>query len=271
MIKLIATDIDGTLLKEGTPYLNEKYLPVFHKLIDSGVKVLIASGRNITEVYAMFDGLKDKIYVASNNGAVLEKGKKIYYIKAIGRENCKRIIKDIQEDPYHKNNAVLASTKDHGVIVSERDRHMVNYLQQHYRTACEIVKNFDPFLDEILKINIFDNNGTSDETVQRTKETYGDEFAVYKSGVFWTDICNKEATKGNAVTFLQRKFNISFDETLVMGDNNNDLSMLKKGKYSFAPEDSADYIKQQTKYVMHSYDKFGGLEILNLVLKHNNK
>lgn len=269
MIKLIATDIDGTLIKEGTPYLDEKYLPIFHKLIDSGIIVLIASGRHMSEVYSMFSGLKGKIYVASNNGAFLEKGDKIIYEKTVGANNVKKIVKSIQEDPYHKNNLILESTINHGVIVSEKDREFVEYLQMHYRTKCEIVKNFDTYADEVLKINIFDNNGTADETVKKAENLWGKDFAVFKSGEFWTDICNKEATKGNAVKYIQQKYNISFDETLVMGDNNNDLSMLKEGKYSFSPEDSAEYIKKQTRYIMHSYDKFGGLEILNLVLKYN--
>ena len=62
MIRLIVTDIDGTLVPEGGSYVNPEYMSVIRGLLDLGVQFAAASGRQASSIDAVFHELKDRIY-----------------------------------------------------------------------------------------------------------------------------------------------------------------------------------------------------------------
>ena len=92
MVKLIMTDIDGTLIPDGTMDINPEYFEVIEKLVEKGIIFVVASGRHMSSVKKVFAPVLDKIWVASQNGNVLT-----YHGKS-------RIIKSIPlADEYHFN------------------------------------------------------------------------------------------------------------------------------------------------------------------------
>ena len=71
MVKLIMTDIDGTLIPDGTMDINPEYFEVIEKLVEKGIIFVVASGRHMSSVKKVFAPVLDKIWVASQNGNVL--------------------------------------------------------------------------------------------------------------------------------------------------------------------------------------------------------
>ena len=61
MIKLIATDIDGTLLADGTLKINPEYYDVIKELRNRGVRVIAASGRQRSSIKKVFAPIVDEI------------------------------------------------------------------------------------------------------------------------------------------------------------------------------------------------------------------
>ena len=70
MVKLIMTDIDGTLIPDGTMDINPEYFEVIEKLVEKGIIFVVASGRHMSSVKKVFAPVLDKIWVASQNGNV---------------------------------------------------------------------------------------------------------------------------------------------------------------------------------------------------------
>ena len=68
------------------------------------------------------------------------------------------------------------------------------------------------------------------------------------SGNHWVDISEASTNKGNALTFLQKRYNITPSETMAFGDYNNDLEMLKCAKYSYAMENAHQRCKNYCKF-----------------------
>ena len=62
MIKLIVSDIDGTLVPEGNTDLNPEYLEVIKKLTEKGIVFAAASGRHASSIHAVFQPVSERIY-----------------------------------------------------------------------------------------------------------------------------------------------------------------------------------------------------------------
>ena len=71
MIKLIATDIDGTLLADGTLKINPEYYDVIKELRNRGVRVIAASGRQRSSIEKVFAPIVDEISFISENGTAV--------------------------------------------------------------------------------------------------------------------------------------------------------------------------------------------------------
>ena len=77
MIKLIATDIDGTLLKDGTLMLDPEYMTVIEKLIAKGIRFVACSGRQFISERKLFAPIRDKLLYITDGGTVVRTPKEI--------------------------------------------------------------------------------------------------------------------------------------------------------------------------------------------------
>ena len=73
MIKLIATDVDGTLVKDGTMTINPEYMTVIRKLTELGITFVVCSGRQYDSERKLFEPVKDLVYFVSDGGTVIRK------------------------------------------------------------------------------------------------------------------------------------------------------------------------------------------------------
>ena len=69
MIKLIVSDVDGTLVQDGSPSVNPQVFDTILKLREKGIQFVIASGRPWASVEHAFEPVKKKIFYVANNGA----------------------------------------------------------------------------------------------------------------------------------------------------------------------------------------------------------
>ena len=62
MIKLIATDIDGTVVKDGTLQIDPEYMTVVDKLIRKGIHIVVCSGRQFVSEQKLFAPIRDELF-----------------------------------------------------------------------------------------------------------------------------------------------------------------------------------------------------------------
>ena len=77
MIKLIATDIDGTLVKDGTLLIDPEYMSVIDRLIDKGIIFVVCSGRQFSSELKLFAPIKHKLLYITDGGTVVRTPKEI--------------------------------------------------------------------------------------------------------------------------------------------------------------------------------------------------
>ena len=120
--------------------------------------------------------------------------------------------------------------------------------------------------EEIIKIALY-HHEDSEKHIFPLFEDLTTEYKIIISGKHWVDISDIYANKGNAIELLQKNYNISMEETIVFGDYNNDIEMLKRASFSFAMENAHQNAKDTANYKTKSNDEFGVEVILKELIR----
>ena len=242
-IKLIATDIDGTILKYNFEF-NQEVKDCISKLNNDGVKVVLVTGRmhSATDYVAEELGLETPI--VSYQGGLIKHADEILYEKNLDPQKAREIINWAKKNDVHLNlymNDELFVEKDDAVIR--------RYTGE--RNAGFIVKSFDDVklhrINKMLAIDFEDENKVT-EWKEYLESTF-DNISVVKSTPYFCEICHPEATKGHAVNFLKEYFGLKTEEVMTIGDQNNDIELLLAGGIKVAIGNATEELKAVADYV----------------------
>ncbi|MBA4602279.1 Cof-type HAD-IIB family hydrolase [Thermoactinomyces mirandus] len=275
MIQLIATDMDGTLLdREGK--ISEQNRKALRLVQERGILVVIATGRSY---HGAMDLLRDSglhvplIYL---NGACI-RSEKDELMKGITLEPdaVRRMHEAFQEiEIYHElytGDGIYCNRDGYNYLKIEIDRiistnptiqpelarHVAN---RKYRTSRITEKHYEDIAEDpgasVYKVLAF---STIDEKLKqaRQKAKSFSGIVVTSSARHNIELNHPDAQKGLALEYLAQKYGISMKQTMVIGDNFNDLSMMKKAGLSIAMGNAEEYVKKACRYVTRSNDEHG--------------
>ncbi len=260
MIKLIASDMDGTLLNSNNE-INEEFFEVFNKLKEKNIIFAAASGRQYYNLLNRFEKINDDImFIAENGTFVVYQGKEIL-VNSLDRDVARELIKIGRNID---NSYVIVCGKTSAYIES-RDERLVKETKKYYERY-EIVDDLTKVEDDILKVTICDFSGSEFNSNNYYKE-YWDKLQVTVSGELWLDITAKGVNKGVAIEKVQDLFDITPKETMVFGDYLNDLEMMGKAYYSYAMENAHEDLKKVSNFIAKSNNENGVVEAIKEVIK----
>ena len=87
MIRLIVSDLDGTLLPYGEHAVSEKVKGLISSALEQGIAVAVSSGRTLGELLSFFPECWERLYFICCDGAYYGKGKTVFYEKQIARQD----------------------------------------------------------------------------------------------------------------------------------------------------------------------------------------
>ncbi|MDT0686602.1 HAD family hydrolase [Autumnicola psychrophila] len=242
MIKLIVTDMDGTLLNDQHE-LHPDFWKMEQALTEKGIIFSVASGRQFYNLESKFERIKDRMLFFAENGThVVRNGEEIY-VNQLNREAAKNFI----EIGRKIEGAQLVLCGKTSAYVECDDEEFINEIQQYYKRL-KLVENLDDVEDTILKVTICDFKGVEEHTFPHFKKFQGDYKVAVAARIF-LDITSATANKGNAIKRVQKELNISPEETLVFGDYLNDLEMMENAKYSYAMKNAHSDIISASKFI----------------------
>ena len=265
MIKLIATDMDGTFLDSNKQF-DPEFIDIFYKLKEKGIKFVIASGNQYFRLYQKFLPLSEQMYFIAENGCFIAEGSRELYHNTLSVD-CLKKIKNILKE-YPQLPVIMCGRK--GAYILEKDRDFENIVKMHYCNY-QLVASYDEIDDEIMKISINDPEGKIEEKLALIEPLLPEEVKIVTAGNVWMDIHNKEINKGIGMRFLQAIYEIEPDECMAFGDQMNDYELLQQVKYGYAMENAVDPIKEIAYGLTASNDEQGVLlkikEVLGAVTK----
>ncbi len=259
-IKLVATDMDGTLLNSKGE-VSRHFFELFEELNALGVTFVAASGRQYYSIIDKLKPIKDDIYVIAENGALTMRQNKELQTTEIDRETYLELLEIART---LKGSQVILCGRKKGYI-EDYGQDFVDMFSEYYGRY-EIVENLAEVTDDkYLKIAICNQKG-SEKYLYPALKHLEDKLKVKVSGEIWLDLSHNLANKGHALQQLQEKYQISTQETLVFGDYNNDLEMMTRAQYSFAMENAHPNVKEVANYTTKSNNDNGVEYILSKMI-----
>ncbi|MBD7913537.1 HAD family hydrolase [Clostridium sp. Sa3CUN1] len=260
MIRLIASDMDGTLLNSNNE-INEEFFEVFNKLKEKNIIFAAASGRQYYNLVKRFEKISDDImFIAENGTFVAYKGKEIL-VNSLDREVANELIKIGR----NIDNAYVILCGKKSAYIEKRDERLVKETKKYYERY-EIVEDLTKIEDDILKVTICDFSGSEFNSNKYFKD-YWDKLQVTVSGERWLDITSNGVNKGVAIEKVQEIYDINPKETMVFGDYLNDLEMMEKAYYSYAMENAHEDLKKVSNFIAKSNNDNGVVETIKEVIK----
>lgn len=258
MIRLVVSDVDGTLVRDGgsVESFNPEYYDVIEKLNQNGIKFAVCSGRQRVSVEKIFAPVSDMIYYAVDGGSMVFYQGECIYSKVLPQDVCNEIIDDARQIP-QCDIMVCGLKRAYAISAdSEMYRWMVNDYGFDIQAVGDLKKNVP---DEIVKISLYHHNMVEKLTDPWFRPRWENRVRLNLAGIQWLDCVPMSSGKGSAVAFIQNELNISKEETMAFGDNQNDIDMLKRAGRSFAVENAREELKNVASGICGSYKEDGVL------------
>ncbi len=258
MIKMVVTDIDGTIYSPENG-ISENVKKCIHNLISSGKYVAIATGRTYSSAKYIADmiGIKCPL-ICYQGGLVNSYEGEILDVKYLNPDIAREIITDCRKRNIHLN-VYIEDT----LYVEDDDKYIKDYIGDKGIDYFK-VNSFDELdfskLNKLLAIN-YDTKFIDDFIVE-LRNKYPQIYVV-KSFDYFCEIANKEATKGSAIKFLANRLGFSEKEVLAIGDQNNDIEMVKTAGIGVAMANGTDEIKAEADYITDTVQNDGFVKAIN--------
>ena len=240
MIKMIASDLDGTLLLNRAQFLPEEIFPLIRELKKLGILFVAASGRQYPNMKRMFQPVESDVAYICENGALSVENGQVLYQDSFDRKLAEEIISTIMAK---ENAEFTCSARDWHYLMpkSEAFRH---YMVDVVKNDCKFIHTLDDMTEPIMKLAVYEPSGITDESVHYWNDRFGKKCKVVTSGNEWIDFIPFGTNKARGIQAFQKKYNILPQECMAFGDEYNDIEMLQAVKYSFAMAHSKERVKQ---------------------------
>ncbi len=246
MIQLIASDLDGTLVPEGTADIHPDIYEVIRKLQSFGVNFVAASGRNYESVMGVFGCMEKEITVISDNGGYVAKGGKELYCNGFPKDLLKEVVELARNVP----DAWVMASAARNTYTDQNDPKYVTWVREGYKMDIRIVESLLDVEEPLIKVALYTYAKDAVEVAEPLREKLGDRVSIAIAGDRWVDIMMPGISKGNALAHIQKTLGVTRQETAAFGDNGNDIPMLQQAEESFAVENAREEVKEIAKYVI---------------------
>lgn len=259
MIRLIATDMDGTLL-DSESRLPAELPQVLDALEARGVVFCAASGRPYGSLLREFEGVADKIVFICENGALIMRGGERVFLDAI--------------DPEYLPEIVAASRKMEGIypVVCRADKAIVEEsvpedflrITQQFCSNILVVPDLmeHTHYDDVCKVAFYDEGDAQQHELPLLKRDMPKDLTVTLSGYHWVDVMKPGVHKGSAMKALMELFSITREECMAFGDYLNDTELLESVTHSYAMENAHPQLKAIARHIAPTNDENGVIAVI---------
>ena len=246
MIKMVATDIDGTILR-GDFGFSPAVKSCVKDLCEHGVKVVLVTGRMHCAALKLANELGLNTPIVSYQGGMIKENSldgKVYYNKYLEPEYARKIINWARENGIHINlymDDVLYVEKDDEIIRRYTEARYISYKVSLFN---------DLKFEKINKILLIDyaNPEKVNQWVKYLNKEYPQLYVV-TSTPYFCEISHPDAKKSTAVEYLCKLWDIKQEEVLTIGDQNNDIELLKAGGIKVATGNATYELKACAAYI----------------------
>lgn len=242
MKKLLATDLDGTLVVRNT--ISDENQKAIKELREKNNIFAVSTGRPLNGVAYLEDEYNIKIdyYILLNGAFILDGNKNIIKYDCIKKEVVRNIIDEIETDDMSISIesgycTYMLSESDELPYPNKKNINGIDEIEEEMSLISVYMPTYS--IEKIDQINDFIN------------EKYGQTVIGYRNSNY-IDIVPKGCSKGNGVKIVAEKESIKVDNIYTIGDSWNDVTMFEVSNNSFTFNNVEESLKTKTKYIVRS-------------------
>lgn len=266
MFKLLALDMDGTLLKnDGTiSTLTKKSLL---EAKNKDVKIVIATGRPIEGVMSYLNELNligDEEYVLAYNGSV------VYNTKTLTPLIKNGITGKDTKDIYHLSEKLgvgFHGFTEEGCIAPKKNIYTDG--EELHNKVKILITNFDNDIkdtDFIIKVMMVDEPSKLDSIIKSIPSEFYKRFNIVRSTTFMLEFMNKDCNKTAGLKALSNHLNINNSEIIAFGDAENDIDMIEYAGLGVAMYNASDLVKSKADFITCSNENDGIKKVIDIYI-----
>ncbi len=278
MIRLFASDMDGTILQDHST-IHPDNVKMVRYLQDKNIPFIICTGRDFYQASLCLESANLQCPVIGLNGAVIyQEDGTILKEVTLSHEDTRILVQEIEK--YHDNWDMMTSKGFFSLHFKEKfDKKVATFRENHPELSPEEleveidklkklfyaidVSSVEEVLeDPSIKIyKVLTSNYEAEDSLIEIKSYVEQELpnlvvtSSFKTNI---EVTHKDAQKGIALQYYADTLGISMDEVFAIGDNSNDVSMLKLAGYSVAMGNANQEAMQTAKYQTDD-NKHGGV------------
>lgn len=273
MIKLIATDMDGTFLDGQGSFDRERFSRVLDKLEEKKIPFVIASGNGIGRLLQLFKGFEDRLIFVADNGAHVYQNGKTMIRRAIQQEETKAILEFFQ-DRWAEVCLMLSTEKDiymqagagmpfEGTGLPIEPEQMTAF--QNRVIYLDDLSAY-PLSEPVYKVGLWVAEARVESITEEFNQAFQGQLVAVTSGYGSVDILPQGIHKAWGLEQVLKDLVIQPDQVMAFGDSDNDIELLNYVGYSYAMENATDKVKAVAKYLAPSHLEAGVLQVLEELL-----
>jgi len=251
--KTFVFDLDGTVLNSKNEFPIETKNLVLN-ILKKGGNVVFATGRMHISAKKLLDNVfgRDFFPIISYNGAVIyvpEEG--FIFEKTLDFETTFDVI------DFLRNEGIHVQTYVDDKLYSENDDDEIKLYSKHADVPYYLVEDLKALHNPPIKILAIGEKEKLDSLITPLQSIVGEKATVFKSFSIFLDIVPSDANKGIALKFLADYLKFDLKNTVVFGDNENDIYMFKVAGTKIAVDNAVEKLKEVADFVSKSNEENG--------------
>ena len=265
-IKLIATDLDGTLLDPK----GQVDLPRLEKLLDQleerGIRFVIATGNEIHRVKQLLGHLTERVVLIVANGARIFEGNQLLQAQTWDDDMVDKALTHFKGRECQDQFVVTAMNGGfvkEGTVFTELEKFMTPEMIEKLYQRMNFVDEFDSSLfGGVLKMSMVVGEERSDSVLEEINQLFNGHVQAVSSGYGCIDILQAGIHKAWGLQELLKRWDIKAEEIMAFGDSENDVEMLQLAGIAYAMENAEERVKEIATEVAPANSQAGVYQVL---------
>lgn len=261
MIKLALFDLDKTLLDDKSR-LPEEFDRYIELLEEEGVKPGVASARTFFSIEELFGDRMEKLAGTCDNGNTIFDGHSYKVLNCWKPEEIRYLISFLDRDPdialvfsgmehYYADPLTVERCRSHGrAWMADRIRDIEEAIADGVEICnCHYICFWEdyPSILECVKEKL-------DGPLKEARENWD----LMEAGWGWVAVCAPGGGKAAGIRSLMKEEGVTPEETMVFGDSDNDISMFREVKFSYAMKNASPTAIEAAAYITEEDNNHNG-------------
>ena len=265
-IKIVATDMDGTLLDPRGQLDLPRLEKILDKLDHRGVRFVIATGNEVHRMRQLLGHLADRVVLVVANGARIFENNELIQAQTWDDAMVDKALGHFKGRECQDQFVVTAMNGGfvkEGTVFTELDKFMTPEMIEKLYQRMNFVDEFDSSLfGGVLKMSMVVGEERLDSVLQEVNDLFNGHVRAVSSGYGCIDILQDGIHKAWGLVELLKRWNLKPEQIMAFGDSENDIEMLELAGISYAMENAEESVKRVATKVAPANSQAGVYKVL---------